>query len=563
MRRLRAIVVSALVVGGAGLFAVAGAGPAQAAPVICEKFGGTYIQNNTRRVQNNVWGADTAQCIDVNQNGGFTVTQAGHNNATNGAPAAYPSIYAGCHWAQCTSGSSLPMQASSSQFAGIQTSVSMTYPSSGTWNAAYDLWFDPTPRTDGQNTGAEIMVWLNYQGSIQPIGSPVATVTLAGGTWQVWFGNVGWNVISYRRTSPTTSVNFAVNTFLSDAISRGYAQRSWYLTSVQAGFEPWVGGAGLAVNSFSYSVGGTGGDTTPPSTPGTPSASNVTSSGATLSWAASTDTGGSGLAGYDVFREQGATDPLLASSSTNSVNLTGLSASTQYQVYVRARDGAGNTSGNSALGTFTTGGGGGDTTPPSTPGTPSASNVTSSAATLTWAGSTDTGGSGLAGYNVYREQGATDPLLASPTTNSVTLTGLSANTQYQVYVRARDGAGNLSGTSGLVTFTTQGGGGGGCTVTFTGSPWNETPTSGGFTWNFTIRNGGTTTLSNWRLTVPMPANHTLTPPGWNATFTVSGSTVTGAPVSHNVNLAPGASTTVGFNGRWSGSYSAPSGLTCG
>lgn len=239
--------------------AAATAVPAQAAPVICEKFGGTYIQDDAFRVQNNVWGADTAQCIDVDQGGGFTVTQAEHDNATNGAPAAYPSIYAGCHWAQCTSGSELPMQASASGFGGIETSVSVSYPGGGTWNAAYDLWFDPTPRTDGQNTGAEMMIWLNRQGSVQPIGSPVDTVTLAGGTWEVWFGSAGWNVISYLRTSPTTAVDFAVDTFYRDAVARGFAQRSWYLTSVQAGFEPWIGGAGLTVNSFSYTTNGDGG----------------------------------------------------------------------------------------------------------------------------------------------------------------------------------------------------------------------------------------------------------------------------------------------------------------
>ena len=33
-----------------------------------------------------------------------------------------------------------------------------------------------------------------------------------------------------------------------------WPERSWYLTSIQAGFEPWQGGAGLAVNSFSASV---------------------------------------------------------------------------------------------------------------------------------------------------------------------------------------------------------------------------------------------------------------------------------------------------------------------
>jgi glycosyl hydrolase family 10/fibronectin type III domain protein len=95
-----------------------------------------------------------------------------------------------------------------------------------------------------------------------------------------------------------------------------------------------------------------------------------------------------------------------------------------------------------------------DPTPPTTPGTPTAGNVTSNSASLTWTASTDSGGSGLAGYNVYREQGTTDTQLGQSTTNSISLTGLSPSTQYQVYVRARDGAGNLSANSALTTFTT-------------------------------------------------------------------------------------------------------------
>jgi hypothetical protein len=229
------------------------AAPAHAEPVLCGQWDTASIEGGRYNVQNNVWGASTRQCIDVDQQGGFAVTQADHNNATNGAPAAYPSIFAGCHYANCTTGSNLPLRADSPGFAGVRSSVAYTYPGSGTWNASYDLWFDPTPRTDGQNTGAEVMIWLNHQGPIQPIGSQVGTVSLAGATWEVWFGSIGWNVISYVRTSPAATLDFAVDTFYGDAVSRGYAERSWYLTSVQAGFEPWVGGAGLEVDDFSFS----------------------------------------------------------------------------------------------------------------------------------------------------------------------------------------------------------------------------------------------------------------------------------------------------------------------
>lgn len=261
MRRMRLAVVAAAALLGAGVAVAGTAGAAPAGTVICDQYGSATSPDGRYIVQNNRWGSTTEQCVTLT-NGGFQVSRSAADVPTNGAPAGYPSIYWGCHYGNCTPGFA-PVQLSSSAYGGISTSVAMTYPSSGQWNAAYDIWLDPTPRTTGQNTGAEIMVWLNHRGLPQPVGSRVATVSLAGGTWDVWFGNIGWNVVSYVRTSATGSLSFPASTFSDDAISRGYASRSWYLTSIQAGFEPWTGGAGLAVTAFSVSTGG-GGPTTPP-----------------------------------------------------------------------------------------------------------------------------------------------------------------------------------------------------------------------------------------------------------------------------------------------------------
>jgi len=350
-----------LALSAAAVGVLTSAQPAAAAPTICEQFGSTTVSGGRYVVQNNSWGDTTTQCIDVNQTGpGFTVTTASHNKPTNGAPGAYPSIFFGCHFGNCSSGSGLPMAASASAFSALNTSVSMTYPSSGIFDAAYDIWFDPTARTDGQNTGAEIMVWLNHTGAIQPVGSQVGTASIAGATWNVWEGNTGWNVVSYVRQQTTTSANFNVNAFFSDAISRGFAQRAWFLTSIQAGFEPWVGQTGLAVNSFSVTSGGGGGDTQPPTTPGTPTTSGVTSSSVNLSWAGSSDN--VGVSGYDVFRATGASGGTFAqvgSATGTTFTNSGLSAATTYRFQVRARDAAGNTSAFSAPVTVTTANGGG------------------------------------------------------------------------------------------------------------------------------------------------------------------------------------------------------------
>lgn len=211
--------------------------------------------------------------------------------------------------------------------------------------------------------------------------------------------------------------------------------------------------------------------------------------------------------------------------------------------------------------TLASGSGTDDTTPPTTPGTPTASNITSNSATLSWSASTDSGGSGLAGYNVYREQGSTDTLLGQTSTNSITLTGLTPDTEYQVYVRARDGAGNLSGNSPTATFTTEEGpsGGGGCTATGTvQTEWQN----GYVVQPVTVTNTGTTAIDGWTVTFTLPAGHTLAG-SWNATLTVSGQTVTATNAAYNGNLAPNASTTFGFQvNRPNGDTQTPSGYTC-
>ena len=105
----------------------------------------------------------------------------------------------------------------------------------------------------------EVMIWLNHQGGnppIQPVGKSVGKVTLAGQDWIVWSGWNGQNdVISYVAPSAIPSFSFNVRTFYDDVRKR-YSKLNddYYLTSIQAGFEPWQGGVGLTVKEFDASV---------------------------------------------------------------------------------------------------------------------------------------------------------------------------------------------------------------------------------------------------------------------------------------------------------------------
>ncbi|MGW7264989.1 GH12 family glycosyl hydrolase domain-containing protein [Streptomyces sp. NPDC054842] len=231
--------------------------PAHADTTICEEFGSTTIQGRYV-VQNNRWGTSATQCITATDSG-FRVNQADGSVPTNGAPKSYPSVFNGCHYTNCSPGTNLPAQLST--ISAAPSSISFGYVNDAVYDAAYDIWLDPTPRTDGVNR-TEIMIWFNKVGPVQPVGSQVGTATVAGRTWQVWSGNNGGNdVLSFVAPSAISSWSFDVMDFVDQAVARGMAQNNWYLTSIQAGFEPWQNGAGLAVNSFSSTVTtGGGGD---------------------------------------------------------------------------------------------------------------------------------------------------------------------------------------------------------------------------------------------------------------------------------------------------------------
>jgi hypothetical protein len=231
---------------------------------ICGKWDYLSINGNEYMAQNNIWGADTPQCIDVNGTS-FTVTSSNHNMSTSGSPAAYPSLFKGCHWEDCTDNSNMPIAISQIQSAAIDWSTSV--PGSGAYNVTTEAWFKRNS-TPGDPDGAELMIWINHNGSVQPGGSQIGTANIGGYSWEVWFSPIDWNFLTYRINGSRTSINIDYKPFIEDAISRGYIQSGWYMMDIEAGFEIWQGGTGLATNSFTCSVNGSG--TTTPEPTNTP-----------------------------------------------------------------------------------------------------------------------------------------------------------------------------------------------------------------------------------------------------------------------------------------------------
>lgn len=83
--------------------------------------------------------------------------------------------------------------------------------------------------------------------------------------------------------------------------------------------------------------------------------------------------------------------------------------------------------------------------------------MTDTSVTLGWAASTDN--TRVTGYDVVRVGDGAETPAATSTTESVTVSGLTADTAYTFAVYARDAAGNRSARSAAVDVTTRDGGG--------------------------------------------------------------------------------------------------------
>jgi Glycosyl hydrolase family 12/Cellulose binding domain len=267
---LVSVAVLSLAFGGVSALALT-AGAQAATTTVCQEAV-TSVSGGTYHVQNNEYDSSASECVSTDSDASFTVTNSSIDNATDGSPGGYPSIYQGCHWGDCSSGglTATPVKVSDLTAGKVTTSWSTTQPGgSNAYDVAYDIWFNQTPTTSGQPDCAEIMVWLNHDGSVQPFGSQVASgVSLGGHSYNVWEGAQSWgDTVTYDMTTAATSVTgLDVGTLAQDAVSRGFLSSSCYLIDVEAGFELWQGGAGLATDSFSVSLAG-GSDPAPSPSP--------------------------------------------------------------------------------------------------------------------------------------------------------------------------------------------------------------------------------------------------------------------------------------------------------
>ncbi|MFJ8538529.1 hypothetical protein [Streptomyces sp. NPDC093591] len=196
----------------------------------CDQWGNTSLNGYT--LYNNIWGSGAgSQCIWANSGTNWGVWA---NHPNTGGIKSYPN-------------SKKVINKTIASLGSLTSSYNVTVPSSGAYNTSYDIW-----DTDYDH---EIMLWVNYNGAVGPIGTSQGSVSLGGHTWNVFRGSNGANnVYSFLRTSDSNSGTVDMKPILNWIASKGWMSTSETIGDVQFGYEITSSSGGLNFNTNNLTV---------------------------------------------------------------------------------------------------------------------------------------------------------------------------------------------------------------------------------------------------------------------------------------------------------------------
>ncbi|GHA91911.1 glycosyl hydrolase family 18 protein [Streptomyces termitum] len=295
----------------------------------------------------------------------------------------------------------------------------------------------------------------------QAAGTLTATFTTQdNGSW--WKGTY---VVRNTGTAPVTGWTLEFDLPAGVTVSGNYngevtvsgrhvtVKNAFYNATVAAGgttepYSYWFTAGGTPGTPTGCTVNGDkcdGSPDVPPTAPGAPKATAITSRTVALSWPAASG-GDHPVASYEVLK---GSETVTVTSGT-SATVTGLTPATEYSFSVRAKDVRGNTGPATAPLTVRTVDPSTDPVPPTAPGNLRSTGRTASTVGLAWDRSTDN--VAVAAYDVYR--GSTLVKSVGADTLAATVEGLSPATPYTFTVKARDTADNPSPASAALAVTT-------------------------------------------------------------------------------------------------------------
>lgn len=273
------------------------------------------------------------------------------------------------------------------------------------------------------------------------ISSVTATSTSTGATIAWTTNEASTSIVDYGLTTSRGTIvsNTSRVTNHSVALTGLTVGTTYYyrVTSADA--------AGNSTNSATFSFS-TLADTTAPTISGV-TVSNITGTGATISW--TTSEAANTQIEYGTTTSYGSSTPLAGAMTTShSQTLSGLTEKTTYCYRVNSADAAGNAGhATGSFATTTTA----DSTPPVISGV-TTSTITGTTATVTWTTNEPADSQVDFGTrsNYDKSTSATSTFVTS---HSQMITGLTANTRYHYRAKSKDAAGNLGASTDL-TFRT-------------------------------------------------------------------------------------------------------------
>ncbi|WP_369172695.1 hypothetical protein AB5J49_34080 [Streptomyces sp. R28] len=227
-RITKAILAPALALGATVGFASA---PASAAVWnTCDQYGSTNLNGYT--LYNNIWGSGAgSQCTWANSATNWGVSA---NHPNTGGIKSYPN-------------STKAINKSITSLGSLTSDYNISVPSSGAFNASYDIW-DTAHRY-------EIMLWVNKTGPVGAIGSWQEDVSLGGHSWGVYKGTNGSNeVFSFIRKSNSSAGTVDILPILKwIKDSKGWMGNET-IGDVQFGYEITSSAGGLDFNTNNLTV---------------------------------------------------------------------------------------------------------------------------------------------------------------------------------------------------------------------------------------------------------------------------------------------------------------------
>lgn len=119
-----------------------------------------------------------------------------------------------------------------SSLSSVTSTFADSWPNSGTYEDAYDIWLNGVANPGGGSD--EVMIWTHNHGQI-PGGSPQATVTFDGRSYTVWKGT--GNYFAFVANSSFDSGDLNLLEFFQYLISKGWIPSDSTLSQVDYGVE--------------------------------------------------------------------------------------------------------------------------------------------------------------------------------------------------------------------------------------------------------------------------------------------------------------------------------------